>query len=203
MMMTPADVPGTVLVRVKVGPWRWRLVKAPDLSTAARHVALTLAVHMDELGSINPRYRPSIETLANECRRNKHTVLSAIDELSAKGWLHVDKGEGRQPNDYQAVVVVPGGAPLPEGLVVPIQTVVVPIQTRSGARLGTHSAHQHISKGVEASRGAGEAGSASTPEKDSDTNDVDEVTPPVPPKLPGETMKQYLERITQEEVTAP
>jgi hypothetical protein len=71
--------------------YRWRLGLLWDdrLTAADRHVALTLALHMDIEGR---QARPSITTLARETARKRNTVIASIKTLETCGWLSVKRG---------------------------------------------------------------------------------------------------------------
>lgn len=105
--------------------WRSALV-GPDstLSPEARHVALTLSLHMSELGdSCFPGQRLLTQQTGYG---SKNTVVKYLDELEEKGWLEVTRparklagGPGcRSTNTYRAVIPEPSrkghpGDPLP------------------------------------------------------------------------------------------
>lgn len=71
--------------------WRSAVVES-DLPPIARHVALTLSLHMNERGG---SCFPSIQTLASETGLSKPSVISGIRQLEAGGFLHVDRAVGR------------------------------------------------------------------------------------------------------------
>lgn len=62
----------------------------PRLTTADRHVGLTLSIHMDLDGG---SCYPSIRLLAQECRRNAHTITAAIGHLEQLGYLEVERAK--------------------------------------------------------------------------------------------------------------
>jgi DNA-binding transcriptional MocR family regulator len=67
-----------------------------DLSARAAHVLLVLAVRADASGDSHP----SIDTLARDSRRNRHTIIDAIAELEAAGVLAVERRGRRRGNRY-------------------------------------------------------------------------------------------------------
>jgi hypothetical protein len=82
--------------------WRSAIVKS-DLPSTQRHVALTLSLHMNEIGE---SCYPSLKTLANETDFHKETVKDAVDGLEGAGFLVVDRrGPGRgKTNIYSAAI---------------------------------------------------------------------------------------------------
>lgn len=84
--------------------WRSALLDT-HLSASARHVALTLSLHMSERGD---NAFPSVETLARECARGKSTIVDALRALEDAGWLEVERAPGRpggrgKVNTYRAI----------------------------------------------------------------------------------------------------
>jgi DNA-binding transcriptional MocR family regulator len=85
--------------------WRWLIVKDKLLTAADRHVALTLALHMDKHGA---GAYPSITTLARQAQRKRHTVIASLQKLERLGYLEIEHGgitpgsEEKTPNRYQA-----------------------------------------------------------------------------------------------------
>lgn len=71
--------------------WRSAVIDDPALTASARHVALTLSLHMSERGD---NAFPSVETLARECARGKSTIVESLKALEACGWLAVDRAPG-------------------------------------------------------------------------------------------------------------
>jgi hypothetical protein len=99
--------------------FRWRRLVVTDdrLSAADRHLALTLALHMDIHGG---SCFPSLALLARETRRKKQTLLASIATLENAGYLDVKRGGfGRplRPNRYTATC--PKGHLSGEGLSAP------------------------------------------------------------------------------------
>jgi Helix-turn-helix domain len=88
----------------------WRgAIASSDLPAPARHVALTLSLHMNERGG---SAFPSVGTLAGETGLNERTVQRHLVNLVEAGWLIVEerhRENGSQTsNDYTAAVP-PGG----------------------------------------------------------------------------------------------
>jgi hypothetical protein len=74
--------------------WRGAIVES-SLPPTSRHVALTLSLHMNELGG---SCFPSFQTLAAETGLNYDTVRNHVRELAAAGWLvkeTIRRGAGR------------------------------------------------------------------------------------------------------------
>ena len=83
--------------------WRGRIIKSA-LPPVAKHVALTLSMHMNEVGS---SCFPSLDTLADETSLSRRSVQRAIGELERWGWLAVSRPskQGRGvSNRYTAVI---------------------------------------------------------------------------------------------------
>lgn len=106
--------------------WRSALVGADStLTPEARHVALTLSLHMSELGdSCFPGQRLLTQQTGFG---SKNTVVKYLDELEKKGWLEITRparklagGPGcRGTNTYRAVIPALSGKgqpsdPLPD-----------------------------------------------------------------------------------------
>ena len=93
----------------KVSPlftWRSALVEDERLIASTRHVALTLSLYMSERGD---SAFPSVESLAKDCARGKSTIVAAIAQLEACGWLEVERAPGKaggrgRTNAYRAVI---------------------------------------------------------------------------------------------------
>jgi len=83
----------------------WRgAICASGLAPATRHVALTLSLHMNELGG---SAWPGPTLLAQETGLHVSTVKEKLAELERAGWLHCVerggmKGAQRCPNRYEA-----------------------------------------------------------------------------------------------------
>lgn len=119
----------------------WRsAVCDSDLPPTARHVALTLSLHMNERGG---SCFPSREELARETGLSVRTVDKAIRTLEDAGWLHVERparqrGRGH-PNRYTARV------PGEEGRT----TFALPTQKgESGARKGEPRSPEDVKEDV-------------------------------------------------------
>lgn len=69
--------------------WQHGLVMDDRLSAADRHIALTLALHMDKDGG---SCFPSISLLALETRRKRNTIVASVNTLEHAGWLKVKRG---------------------------------------------------------------------------------------------------------------
>jgi len=75
-----------------------RSIKGPTI----RHVALTLSLHMNELGG---SCFPAQETVAEQAGLSRMTVSRAVRALEELGWLVVRPGGGRgHPNVYSAAI---------------------------------------------------------------------------------------------------
>ena len=83
--------------------WRGAICDS-GLAPSARHVALTLSLHMNERGG---SCFPSISTLERETGLSRNTVLAALRELESAGWITV-KRAARSVNRYSATL--PAGA---------------------------------------------------------------------------------------------
>lgn len=71
----------------------WQLaIRESGLRPSARHVALTLALRMDEKGVC----WPSLDTLAAETGLSEKTVRLRRDDLVEAGWLVVERHRGRR-----------------------------------------------------------------------------------------------------------
>lgn len=92
----------------------WRAaVCASDLSPTARLVALTLSLHMNELGG---SAFPGPARLAQESGLHVATVKRELVALERAGWLRCvarggGKGEARRANEYEATI--PATIPVP------------------------------------------------------------------------------------------
>lgn len=81
--------------------WRTAIAKS-NLPPNARLVALTLSLHMSELGD---RAFPSLETQASETGLARSTVARWLKYLESNGWLARSPGGGRgNRTTYQAAV---------------------------------------------------------------------------------------------------
>jgi DNA-binding MarR family transcriptional regulator len=79
--------------------WQRAIVES-GLSPTQRHVALTLALHMDADGG---SAFPSLETQAEETGLDRSTVRRALQILDRLGWLERSPGGGRgRRTNYQA-----------------------------------------------------------------------------------------------------
>jgi hypothetical protein len=86
--------------------WRRLIVADERLSATDRHVALTLALHMDVDGG---RCHPGMRRLARETRRKTTTVAASIAKLEQHSYLKVIRAKKRNlrgwatdVNHYQA-----------------------------------------------------------------------------------------------------
>lgn len=79
--------------------WRSAICDS-GLTPSARHVALTLSLHMNERGG---SCFPSISTLEAETGLSRNTVLTALRQLEAGGWITVKRSE-RAVNRYTATL---------------------------------------------------------------------------------------------------
>ena len=91
--------------------WRSAIAQAGSpLRPVARHVALTISLHMSELGD---SAFPSLRTLEQETGLHRETIVRALRELEDAGFLEITRGGGRgHANRYRATV--------PKGSVEPI-----------------------------------------------------------------------------------
>jgi hypothetical protein len=69
--------------------WQRAVILDDCLSTADRHLALTLSLHMDLDGA---NAYPSIRVLSAETRRKRNTVVASVNTLEKCGWLKVKRG---------------------------------------------------------------------------------------------------------------
>jgi DNA-binding transcriptional MocR family regulator len=83
--------------------WRSAICDS-ELPPSARHVALTLSLHMNERGG---SCFPSISTLEAESGLSRNTVLTALRQLEDGGWITVKRSD-RAVNRYTATL--PAGA---------------------------------------------------------------------------------------------
>ncbi|MFN2491167.1 MAG: helix-turn-helix domain-containing protein [Actinomycetota bacterium] len=70
--------------------WLSALVECDELSGDARHVGLTLSLHMSELGD-SPF--PSLDTLVQETGRSRRVVMQALHDLEEAGFLGVERDQ--------------------------------------------------------------------------------------------------------------
>jgi len=77
--------------------WKRAIVSDARLTAADRHVALTLAVHMDRDGG---SCFPSIRRLAAECKRKPHTISASVEHLELTGYLQVDRAAKRNTHGW-------------------------------------------------------------------------------------------------------
>ena len=70
--------------------WRGALVDS-TLSPSARHIGLTLSLHMNER---DDSCLPSLDELQRETGRGRTTILAALSELESLGWLTVARAKG-------------------------------------------------------------------------------------------------------------
>lgn len=81
--------------------WRTAITES-ELPQTRRLVALTLSLHMSEIGD---SCWPSLKTLAEESGLSKATVVVALQDLEAAGYLERQEGGGRgKPTLYTAQV---------------------------------------------------------------------------------------------------
>lgn len=101
------------MAEAKIAPlFTWRsAIAAPDsgLKPTQRHVALTLALHMNERGG---SAFPGAKRLADETGLAVGTVRRVLTELVAEGWLELRerggrRGESRRANVYVASIPHP------------------------------------------------------------------------------------------------
>jgi hypothetical protein len=82
-------------------PLEWRrAVRDSALSSSAKNVAQTLTTWMDSRGKCWPGY----ETIAAGCSFSRRTVIGAMREIEAAGFLTINRTKGRRSNVYQAVL---------------------------------------------------------------------------------------------------
>lgn len=83
----------------------WRSAIAMSrLPQKAKHVALTLSLHMSERGD---SCFPGLRLLEAETSMGKSTVLRMLDELERSGFLEIKRGGGRgRPNHYGALIPI-------------------------------------------------------------------------------------------------
>lgn len=72
--------------RVDVAPWKWAIIRS-DLSANTRHFLLTLAVRMDDDGTVPSDYPVGTRQLARDVGRRRHTVIASIQEATETGFL--------------------------------------------------------------------------------------------------------------------
>jgi Helix-turn-helix domain len=125
--------------------FRWRKLVVTDdrLSAADRHVALTLALHMNMDGG---SCHPSVRRLAAECARKPHTVIASIGALEKAGYLKVKRAPKRNERAW-ATDVNQYTAQLPQGASAP----VVPWGT-SQLPEGTHKLFKSSAGGTRSKR---------------------------------------------------
>lgn len=81
--------------------WRSALAES-DLPPTLRHVGLTLSLHMNERGG---SAFPSHTTLARETGLHRATVIKALGDLEARGYVEREPGGGRgHTTTYRATV---------------------------------------------------------------------------------------------------
>lgn len=78
--------------------WRSAICES-DLPMPARHLALTISLHMNERGG---SAFPSVPTLAREMGASERTVERHLQTLEESGWIDVDRGTGRRSSTYSA-----------------------------------------------------------------------------------------------------
>ena len=83
--------------------WRAAITRS-GLPATARHVALTLALHMDDQGG---SCWPSNSTLQAETGLSRNTILGAVRTLEQAGWVTVHRAD-RRANRY--IATTPAGA---------------------------------------------------------------------------------------------
>lgn len=76
--------------------WRAQIAKS-DLPAPARHIALTLSLHMSEIGD---SCFPSIATVMRETGLARGTVCKHMKTLEDTGWLERSAGGGRNSTRY-------------------------------------------------------------------------------------------------------
>ncbi len=94
--------------------WRSAICES-DLHRTTRHIALTLSLHMSEMGD---SCFPSIARLARESGCDSRTVQRHLRTLEAEGWIergeHIGTGgRGKYGTgvQYRAVIKTPGSVP--------------------------------------------------------------------------------------------
>jgi Helix-turn-helix domain len=91
--------------------YTWRSAIADsDLPPTARHVALTLALHMNERGD---SCFPSLTRLERETGLSRSGIAKHLNVLEREGWLVRDRGGPKHSTRYTALI--PGGS-APGGL---------------------------------------------------------------------------------------
>jgi hypothetical protein len=109
-----------------------------ELGPLARHLALTLAIHLGKDGTIAAKFTPSTATLTAKLGyrpKNTHSVDEAIRQLEQAGYLLVTRSRGRR-NRYQVTVPAARAGEFP-GVTAPIAPACV---TESTAAQGSGSA---------------------------------------------------------------
>ena len=87
--------------------WVWRLaICESDLSATARHTAHVLATHMNADGG---SCYPSLDRLVSETRHSRATVVKAIRELEARGYITRQPGGGGPRNTTRYFACLPEG----------------------------------------------------------------------------------------------
>lgn len=91
--------------------WRSAIVES-ELSRHARHVALTLTLHMNERGA---SCFPTLDELQHETSKGRATIIEALRELEAGGWLFVERKErpGRGHKNHYTATFPEGFSPGP------------------------------------------------------------------------------------------
>ena len=89
----------------------WRgAIPDSDLPATARHVALTLSLHMSERGD---SCFPSQSTLSRETGLSERTVREATHVLEQQGWLERHGAHGRARRSYRYIATIPNRQQVP------------------------------------------------------------------------------------------
>lgn len=81
--------------------WQRAVVNDPSTVAADKHVALTLAIHMNLDGE---NAHPSTRTLARECGRKPQTVITSVKRLEELSYLKVVRGVKRSSRGWSSDV---------------------------------------------------------------------------------------------------
>ena len=121
--------------------WRSAICET-GLPAGTRHVALVLSLHMNERGG---SCFPSIATLTKETGKGQTSVVDALRQLEAEGWLGVKHPEvtGRgKKNEYSAL--------FPEGSYIrPFSDGKGPVNGRKGPEGGKEDVKEDVLKDSE------------------------------------------------------
>lgn len=94
---------GTTARRAALFAARKAVRSSGKLTATEKHVWLDIACHMDMDGG---QAFPSYSTIANNCSRERKTVMKAVDRLEKLGYLIVDRGHKGKSNRYYAAVPI-------------------------------------------------------------------------------------------------